>query len=112
MLVEQLSLRIQRTRNSIGNLAHEIKRPLQILSLHLDSGEDKQSAIQSFKDIQLIVDRELRRAKISGSNVVGGTFHADNPYGVYDRCVNAIGIPKTSFKALDICIIANPIKSA
>jgi flagellar protein FlaI len=26
--------------------------------------------------------------------------------------VNAIGIPKTSFKALDICVIANPIKSA
>lgn len=48
----------------------------------------------------------------AGANVVGGTFHADNPYGVYDRCVNAIGIPKTSFKALDICVIANPIKSA
>ncbi len=75
MLVEQLRLRIQRTRNTIGNLAHEIKRPLQILSLHLDSGENKQSATQSFKDIQLIVDRELRRAKISGTNVVGGTFH-------------------------------------
>ncbi|MBT3205693.1 MAG: sensor histidine kinase [Gammaproteobacteria bacterium] len=82
MLVEQLRLRIQRTRNAIGNLAHEIKRPLQILSLHLDSGEDKQSAILSFKDIQLIVDRELRRAKISGSNVVGGTFHINDelPY--------------------------------
>jgi flagellar protein FlaI len=48
----------------------------------------------------------------AGANVVGGTFHADSPYGVYDRCVNAIGIPKTSFKALDICVIANPIKSA
>ena len=74
MLVEQLRQRIQRTRNAIGNLAHEIKRPLQILSLHLESGQDKQSATQSFKDIQTIVDRELRRAKISGSNVVGGTF--------------------------------------
>ncbi len=82
ILVEQLRLRIQRTRNAIGNLAHEIKRPLQILSLHLDSGEDRQSAAQSFKDIQLIVDRELRRAKISGSNVVGGTFHINDelPY--------------------------------
>ena len=48
----------------------------------------------------------------AGSNVVGGTFHADTPYGVFDRCVNAIGIPRTSFKALDCCIIANPIKSA
>ncbi|MCP4077938.1 MAG: sensor histidine kinase [Gammaproteobacteria bacterium] len=82
MLVEQLRQRIQRTRNAIGNLAHEIKRPLQILSLHLESGQDKQSATQSFKDIQTIVDRELRRAKISGSNVVGGTFRINEelPY--------------------------------
>jgi hypothetical protein len=48
----------------------------------------------------------------AGSNCVGGTFHADTPYGVFDRCVNAIGIPRTSFKALDCCIIANPIRSA
>jgi type IV secretory pathway ATPase VirB11/archaellum biosynthesis ATPase len=48
----------------------------------------------------------------AGSNVVGGTFHADSPYGVFDRCVNAIGIPPPSFKALDCCVIANPIRSA
>jgi hypothetical protein len=48
----------------------------------------------------------------AGSNVTGGTFHADSPYGVFDRCVNAIGIPRTSFKALDCCVIANPIRSA
>ncbi|MBN2881064.1 type II/IV secretion system ATPase subunit [Candidatus Woesearchaeota archaeon] len=48
----------------------------------------------------------------AGANVVAGTFHADSAYGVYDRCVNALGIPNTSFKALDICIIANPVKSA
>lgn len=48
----------------------------------------------------------------SGANVVGGTFHADSPFGIYDRCVNAIGIPNTSFKALDLAIIINPIRSA
>ncbi|MBU0615542.1 MAG: type II/IV secretion system ATPase subunit, partial [Nanoarchaeota archaeon] len=47
----------------------------------------------------------------AGANLVAGTFHADNPYGVYDRVVNALGIPNTSFKALDLCVIANPIKS-
>jgi type IV secretory pathway ATPase VirB11/archaellum biosynthesis ATPase len=48
----------------------------------------------------------------AGANVVAGTFHADSPYGIYDRVVNALGIPNTSFKALDIAIIANPIRSA
>lgn len=48
----------------------------------------------------------------AAANVVAGTIHSDSPYGVYDRLVNDIGIPKTSFKATDIIIVANPIKSA
>jgi hypothetical protein len=48
----------------------------------------------------------------AAANVVAGTIHGDSPYGIYDRVVNDIGVPKTSFKATDICIIANPIKSA
>ena len=76
ILVKQLRQRIQRTRNAIGNLAHEIKRPLQIVSLYIDSGNDRQAALQSFDDIQHIVDCELRRAKISGASAVGGAFDA------------------------------------
>ena len=45
------------------------------------------------------------------ANVVAGTIHGDSPYGVFDRVVNDIGIPETSFKATDIIVIANPIKS-
>ena len=48
----------------------------------------------------------------AAANVVAGTIHGDTPYGIYDRLVNDIGVPKTSFKATDIIIIANPIKSA
>ncbi len=48
----------------------------------------------------------------AAANVVAGTIHGDSPYGVYDRVVNDIGIPKTSFKATDIVIVANPVKSA
>ncbi len=45
------------------------------------------------------------------ANVVAGTIHGDSPYGVYDRVVNDLGVPKTSFKATDIVIVANPIRS-
>ncbi len=45
------------------------------------------------------------------ANVVAGTIHAESPYGVYDRLVNDLGVPKTSFKAADIIIISNPIRS-
>jgi type IV secretory pathway ATPase VirB11/archaellum biosynthesis ATPase len=46
------------------------------------------------------------------ANVVAGTIHGDSPYGVYDRVVNDLGVPKTSFKATDIIIVANPIRTA
>ncbi len=45
------------------------------------------------------------------ANVVAGTIHGDSPYGVYDRVVNDLEVPKTSFKATDIIIVANPVKS-
>lgn len=46
------------------------------------------------------------------ANIVAGTIHGDSPYGVFDRVVNDLDVPKTSFKATDIIVVANPIKSA
>ena len=46
------------------------------------------------------------------ANVVAGTIHGDSPYGVFDRVVNDLQVPRTSFKATDIIVVANPIRSA
>jgi archaeal flagellar protein FlaI len=46
------------------------------------------------------------------ANVVAGTIHGANPYGVYDRVVNDLNVPKTSFKATDVIVSCNPVKSA
>ena len=46
------------------------------------------------------------------ANIVAGTIHGDSPYGVFDRVVNDLGVPRTSFKATDIIMVANPIRSA
>lgn len=46
------------------------------------------------------------------ANVVAGTIHGDSPYGVFDRVVNDLGVPPTSFKATDIVVISNRLKSA
>lgn len=48
----------------------------------------------------------------AAANTVAGTIHGDSPYGIYDRVVNDIGVPSTSFKATDVIIVANPIRSA
>ncbi len=46
------------------------------------------------------------------ANVVAGTIHGDSPYGVFDSVVNDLQVPRTSFKATDIIVVANPIKSS
>ncbi len=46
------------------------------------------------------------------ANLVAGTIHGDSPYGVFDRVVNDLGVPRTSFKATDVIVVANPIRSA
>jgi len=45
------------------------------------------------------------------ANVVAGTIHGASPYGVFDRVVNDLEVPATSFKATDIIAVANPIKT-
>ncbi|MBI2629398.1 type II/IV secretion system ATPase subunit [Candidatus Pacearchaeota archaeon] len=45
------------------------------------------------------------------ANVVAGTVHGSSPYAVFDRIVNDLNVPITSFKATDLVIVANPVKT-
>ena len=45
------------------------------------------------------------------ANFVGGTIHGEDAYSVFDRVVNDLGVPRTSFKATDIVVQVNKIKS-
>ena len=46
------------------------------------------------------------------SNVVMGTIHGESAYGVFDRVVNDLGVPLTSFKATDIIPVCKTLRSA
>ncbi|MBN2101521.1 MAG: type II/IV secretion system ATPase subunit [Candidatus Aenigmarchaeota archaeon] len=46
------------------------------------------------------------------SNVVAGTIHGESAYGVFDRVVNDLEVPKTSFKATDLIPIIKTLRSA
>ena len=45
------------------------------------------------------------------ANVVAGTVHGDSAYGVYDRIINDLGVPPTSFKAVDFIVVCNKLKT-
>ncbi len=65
-------------------------------------------------EVRSVEARALYEAMRIGAlaNVVAGTIHGSSPYNVYDRVVNDLGVPKTSFKATDVIFVANPVKSA
>lgn len=46
------------------------------------------------------------------SNIVAGTIHGESAYGVFDRVVNDLQVPPTSFKATDIISICKMLRSA
>ncbi|MBN2094970.1 MAG: type II/IV secretion system ATPase subunit [Candidatus Aenigmarchaeota archaeon] len=46
------------------------------------------------------------------ANVVAGTIHGDSAFGLFDRVVNDLKVPPTSFKATDLVVINNSLKSA
>ncbi|RMF55239.1 hypothetical protein D6745_02800 [Candidatus Woesearchaeota archaeon] len=111
--------------NSLRKLGFNIQ-PMKVASA-LAQGSSEMSASDGIRatlrlgDSSLIVG-EVRSTEAkalyeamrvgAAANVVAGTIHGDSPYGVFDRVVNDIGVPKTSFKATDLIIVANPIKSA
>jgi len=73
-LVDHLRQRIERTRHAIGNLAHELKRPIQLLSMQQEN-QKSEALLEPLEEIKRILERELKRAKISGSPKTGGDFN-------------------------------------
>ncbi len=65
-------------------------------------------------EVRSVEARALYEAMRIGalSNVVAGTIHGESAYGVYDRVVNDLGVPPTSFKATDIICICKSLRSA
>jgi len=65
-------------------------------------------------EVRSIEARALYEAMRVGAlaNVVAGTIHGASPYGVFDRVVNDLNVPVTSFKATDVVLVCNPVKSA
>lgn len=64
-------------------------------------------------EVRSVEARALYEAMRVGAlaNVVAGTIHGDSPYGVFDRVVNDLGVPRTSFKATDIIVIAGKLRT-
>lgn len=74
-LLSQLYRRVMRSRNALGNLAHELKRPLQHLSMLIEneSGniDRREEFNKALEEVRHLLNRELRRARIVGVSSPG-----------------------------------------
>lgn len=77
-LLELLAQRLTRSRNALGNLAHALKGPLNLLLQSLDDirGQEGEQARAHVARIQKLISRELKRARMVGQGVTTQRFDA------------------------------------
>lgn len=89
-LLSQILLRLKRSRDALGNLAHALKGPLSLLTHDIDKlaieETEKQNLNRHVSRVSLLVDRELKRARLS-SGQVGQYF---NPVRAVPDLVDAL----------------------
>lgn len=79
-LLKVLDQRLQRSRNALGNLAHALKKPLTVLQQlrYPESGDDRIKTEHALnmhtQEMQQLIERELRRARIAGEGPTGSHF--------------------------------------
>ncbi|BBL45664.1 flagella-related ATPase FlaI [Nanobdella aerobiophila] len=96
----------------------KVKSPFSLKSAELSADEGLRVSLRMGDSAIIVGEVRSKEAQTlyeamrigATANAVMGTLHAESPYGVYDRVVNDLGVPKTSFKATDIIVIVNPIK--
>jgi signal transduction histidine kinase len=68
-VLQLMEERLERSRNSLGNLAHALKGPLNLLIQGLDQQPDspaKKMAMQQAERVRQLTQRELKRARMAG----------------------------------------------
>ena len=80
-LIALMDQRLQRSRNALGNLAHALKGPLNLITQICDNETLKQhpdirnELLQHTKILQQLIDHELKRARLAGSGGSGQYFY-------------------------------------
>lgn len=109
--MKEIGFNIQRlkTRSPISVSKTETEvAPEEALRTALRLG-DSALVIGEVRSVEAKVLYEAMRIGAAG-NIVMGTIHGDSAYSVWDRVVNDLGVPNTSFKATDVVVVARPIR--
>lgn len=80
-LLALLTTRLERSRNSLGNLTHALKGPLNLLIQQLHesdqlNGKGLKEARDQTERLHFLIERELKRARMAGRGISGQQFDA------------------------------------
>jgi archaeal flagellar protein FlaI len=108
--LKRLGLNIQRmkTRPPLGGVSETEVSAEDALRTALRLGD----SVLIVGEVRSTEARALYEAMRVGAvgNVVMGTIHGESAYSIWDRVVNDLEVPTTSFKATDFCIVGAPIR--
>ncbi|WP_428035146.1 sensor histidine kinase [Amphritea sp.] len=106
-LVQNMELRLQRSRNAVGNLAHAAKTPLTVIDRHIDTLLEQeipqgQSIREQSSRLREMIERELTRARIAGAALPGQRIYVGEELEKLIRTLKAIYREKALVFDLDI----------
>jgi signal transduction histidine kinase len=105
-LLQLLTNRNKRSRNALGNLAHALKGPMNLLTRYFDGSAagdnriDHALAGQQVTRVRLLIDRELKRARLAGSRSMSQRF---NPQA---DLTDLLDLLKQIYREKSLCIEA------
>lgn len=73
-LLSRFDHRLRQSRNAVGNLAHALKGPLNLMIRAADNSAGERGVQQNAERIRQLIDGELRRARLVGRTSVGRRF--------------------------------------
>ncbi|MEW7982365.1 MAG: sensor histidine kinase [gamma proteobacterium symbiont of Phacoides pectinatus] len=79
-LLGLLNQRLGRSRNALGNLAHALKGPLNLLTQYFDQPDEpgrRDRAAHQTRRIGQLMERELKRARLAGKHIASSRFEPD-----------------------------------
>ncbi|MEH6575986.1 MAG: sensor histidine kinase [Amphritea sp.] len=94
-LVQNMELRLQRSRNAVGNLAHASKTPLTVIDRYVETLEEQNIPLgaaireQSIR-LREMMERELTRARIAGAALPGQRIYIQDELDKLVRTLKAI----------------------
>jgi len=94
-LVQSMEMRLTRSRNALGNLAHAAKTPLTVLDRQIESLAQRQpeqaaALREQSQRLRELMERELRRARIAGAALPGQRIYLQQEIDKLVRTMQAI----------------------